>query len=60
MEVKEELIHCYDCNEWLTPQQWYLPEGEGGKVCCLKGDHILGYSWDKAYRRLFGNEEGEE
>lgn len=57
MKVKKKLIHCRGCNKWLSVREWYLPDGMSGRVCCLKENHIMGYTWDKEYIKLFENEE---
>lgn len=56
MKIKKELIYCYGCNKWLKSHQWYLPDGDFGRVCCLEKDCIVGYTKDEEYKKLFENE----
>lgn len=52
--IKEKLIYCNICISWLRiDTDTYLLDGEDGKVCCLRDDNVLGYTWDKEWQRMF-------
>lgn len=58
INLKEKTIYCSICNKWLNQYSIYLPDGSEnkGRVCCLNCDNILGYTWDKEWKLLIGEE----
>ncbi len=50
-------LWCEFCKGYKDPHtEVYLPDGSEneGRVCCLKCDRVLGFTWDKVWQQLFG------
>ena len=48
-------LWCELCKGYKDPYtEVYLPDGEEGRVSCLKCDNVLGFTWDNVWQQLFG------
>ena len=48
---------CENCKKYIDPyKEVYLPDGSEneGRVCCLKCDREIGFTWDRVWVELFG------
>ena len=47
-------IYDFECKKYLDPYiDIWLPDGEEGRICCLKEDHLVGYTWDIQWQEFF-------
>jgi hypothetical protein len=51
IDKKDKTIFNFRTRKWLKLIEVYLPDGceNDGRICCLKTNEILGYTWDKEW-----------
>ncbi len=53
------LVKCIECNKWISIfNDVFLLDGweSVSRVCCLEKSHVVGYTSDKEWIEVFGEE----